>query len=103
MTSVIKISSTFILDFVIAINLQAQFNSDEQFYYAKKLHDEEKYFDAVTELKRLLFFDNTNKYSYEANKLIGLSYKQGAKFSDAIYHFAEAESNSLTVEIFTLL
>ena len=98
MTSVIKISSSFILVFVIAINLQAQFNSDEQFYYAKKLYDEEKYFDAVTELKRLLFFDNTNKYSYEANRLIGLSYKQGAKFSDAVYHFTLAEKNFITSE-----
>jgi TM2 domain-containing membrane protein YozV len=98
MTSVIEISFTFIFVFIIAINLQAQLSSDEQFNYAKKLYDEEKYFDAITEFKRLLFFDNTNKYSYEANKLIGLSYKQGAKFSDAVYHFTVAEKNFRTSE-----
>jgi hypothetical protein len=45
-----------------------------------------------------LFFNETGKYSYEANKLIGLSYKQGAKFSDAIYYFSLAETNANSIE-----
>ena len=79
-----------------AIRIFAQDSFQQQFDLAKKLFDEENYFDAVTEFKRLLFFDDTGKYSYEANKLIGLSYKQGAKFSDAIHYFSLAEKNAST-------
>lgn len=77
-----------------AINLQAQLDLDGQFNYAKTFYDNEKYFNAVTEFKRLLFFDDTNKYVFEANKFIGLSYKEGAKFSDAVYYFTLAEKNA---------
>ncbi|MEJ2617134.1 MAG: hypothetical protein P8Z35_19435, partial [Ignavibacteriaceae bacterium] len=58
-----------------------------QFNLAKELYNKEKYFDAITELKRLLFFDTHNRYAYSANELIGESYKMGAKFSDAIRYF----------------
>ncbi len=71
---------------------------DEQFNYAKKLYEEEKYFDAVTEFKRLLFFDESGKYSYEANLLMGFSYKYGGKFSDALLHFSIAEMQARTTE-----
>lgn len=79
-----------------AIRIFSQDSFQQQFDLAKKLFDEENYFDTVTEFKRLLFFDDTGKYSYEANKLIGLSYKQGAKFSDAIHYFSLAEKNAST-------
>lgn len=79
-----------------AIRIFSQDSFQQQFDLAKKLFEEENYFDAVTEFKRLLFFDDTGKYSYEANKLIGLSYKQGAKFSDAIHYFSLAEKNAST-------
>ncbi len=85
---------TFILVFMAAINLQAQLDLDGQFNYAKTFYDNEKYFNAITEFKRLLFFDDTNKYVFEANKFIGLSYKEGAKFSDAVYYFTLAEKNA---------
>ena len=80
----------FILIFILtgSIKIFAQDPFQQQFDLAKKLYDEENYFDAVTEFKRLLFFDETAKYLYEANKLIGLSYKEGAKFSDAIHYLA---------------
>lgn len=94
MISVTRIFFTFILVFINAINLQAQFGFDGQFNYAKKLYYDEKYFNAVTEFKRLLFFDDANKYVFVANKFIGLSYKAGAKFSDAVYHFTLAEKNA---------
>ncbi len=58
-----------------------------QFNHAKELYNKEEYFDAITELKRLLFFDKENQYAYSANELIGESYKTGAKFSDAIRYF----------------
>jgi hypothetical protein len=76
----------------------AQSSFDAQFNYAKKLYSDEKYFDTVTELKRLLFFEENNEYNYEANLLIGKSYKQGAKFSDAIRHLTLAEINAKTID-----
>ena len=76
--------------------LAAQNTFEQQFDHAKNLYNEEKYFDAVTEFKRLLFFDESNKFMYEANLLIALSYKYGTKFSDAVTHFTIAELNSIT-------
>jgi TM2 domain-containing membrane protein YozV len=94
MISVTRIFFTFILVFINVIKLQAQLGFDGQFNYAKKLYYDEKYFYAVTEFKRLLFFDDANKYVFKANKFIGLSYKAGAKFSDAVYYFTLAEKNA---------
>ncbi|MBT8380317.1 MAG: hypothetical protein KJN64_13915 [Ignavibacteria bacterium] len=96
MISVTKICFNIILLAGIACNLRAQISSEEQFNYAKNFFDKEKYFDAVTEFKRLLFFDETDQYNFAANKFIGLSYKQGGKFSDAVYHFTLAEKNTGT-------
>jgi hypothetical protein len=98
MISVIKTHLILLLILFSSPGLNAQNSGLEQFNFAKKLFVEEKYFDAVTEFKRLLFFDESADYSFEANRLIGLSYKQGAKFSDAVYHFSEAELNARTDE-----
>lgn len=98
MTFAIKILITSIFILSGTISTIAQDSFQQQFGLAKKLYNEENYFDAVTEFKRLLFFDESEKYSYEANKLIGLSYKHGAKFSDAIHHFSLAEINANTSE-----
>ena len=76
--------------------LAAQNTFEQQYDHAKNLYKEEKYFDAVTEFKRLLYFDESNKYEYEANYLIALSYKNGIKFSDAVKHFSVADLNSIT-------
>lgn len=69
----------------------SQSNIDEelkaQFKKANELYNKEEYFDAITELKRLLFFDKKNEYSYSANELIGKTYKIGAKFSEAVQYF----------------
>lgn len=65
---------------------------------AKELYNEEEYFDAITELKRLLFFDKENQYAYSANELIGRCYKMGAKFSDAIQYFFLAGVHSSSSE-----
>lgn len=98
MTFAIKI--LFALIFVLSgtIRTYSQDSFQQQFELAKKLYSEENYFDAVTEFKRLLFFDNSGKYSYEANRIIGLSYKEGAKLSDAIHFLALAEMNASTSE-----
>ena len=76
----------------------AQNSFDAQFNYAKKLYSDEHYFDALTELKRLLFFDENSEYNYKANLLIGKSYKQGAKFSDAIRYLTLAELNAKNID-----
>jgi hypothetical protein len=57
-----------------------------------------EYFDAITEMKRLLFFDKEKKYAFEANEIIGECYKTGAKFTDAIIYFAKAEQNARSAE-----
>jgi TM2 domain-containing membrane protein YozV len=100
MISVNKIFYIIGLIFISVYTVTAQSTFSEQFNFAKKLYNEEKYFDAVTEFKRLLFFDEENNFFYEANKFIGLSYKQGAKFSDAVYHFTVSEKNARTADEF---
>lgn len=96
MTSVSKILYIVLMVLIATANLSAQDVFAEQFNYAKRLYEEEKYFDAVTEFKRLLFFYEGDNYSFESNLLIGLSYKEAAKFSEAIQHFTLAELNSST-------
>ena len=66
----------------------------DQFSYANELFNEGKYFDAITEFKRLQFFDSENQFSFQSNLLIGKSYKAGAKFDDAIKYFTLAEISS---------
>ena len=98
MTSVSKIFIVILFVWILATNLFAQDSFADQFNLAKNLYEEEKYFDAVTEFKRLLFFYEEDNYSYESNLLIGLSYKEGAKFSEAIQHFTLAELNSKNID-----
>jgi len=98
MISVIKILFTFLFISLQTITLYAQDSFEGQFNYAKKLYEKENYFDAVTEFKRLLFFDESNKYSFECNYLMGLSYKYGGKFTDALLHFSIADMQAHTTE-----
>lgn len=64
---------------------------EQQYNYAVSLYNSGNYFDAVTEYKRLLFFDRDNIYNFEANKQIAVCYKTGGKYIDALYHFKIAE------------
>lgn len=96
MISVIKKLFAAVLILVSTHQLIAQNTFEQQFELAKNLYAEEKYFDSVTEFKRLLFFDESEFYEYEANLLIGLSYKYGAKYSDAARYFTIAEMNAAT-------
>src|SRR5574337_832914 len=82
---------------IILVNysfLMGQETLKEQYEYSLELYKQEKYFDAVTELKRLNFFDTGKTYSFESNLLIGLSYKEGGKYSDALKYFTLAEINA---------
>lgn len=84
-------------------NVSAQDILQNQYDYALNLYKEEKYFDAVTEFKRLIFFDTDKKFHFDANRYIGYSYKSGAKFSEALFYFNRAILNSSNnEEIFKL-
>lgn len=72
----------------------AQYEKDVQYEYSNNLFRNGHYFDAITEYKRLLFFDSTKTYSYNANMQIGKCYKAGAKFDDAIKYFTIAGFNA---------
>ena len=76
----------------------AQSNLQAQYDYASKQFNDEKYFDAITEFKRLLFFDSLKQYSFDANKYIAMSYKQGGKFTDAIKYFSLSELGTTNLD-----
>jgi hypothetical protein len=72
-----------------AINAQDVLTSQKN--YADGLFLKQKYFDAITEYKRLLVFDSTSIYHYQTKCRIGECYKAGLLFDDAIKYFNEAE------------
>ena len=98
MISVINFYLLIVIFLILAGENIAQDYFDDQFKLGKKLFDEEKYYDAVTEFKRLVYFNEEGEYIYEANRYIGLSYKFGGKFSDALRYLTIAEINAKTVE-----
>lgn len=92
MISVNKI--LFLLIVVLISNVFPQNTLQRQFDFANQLYQQEKYFDAITELKRHQFFDKENIYSFQTNLLLGKSYKAGAKFDEAVKYFTLAEMNA---------
>lgn len=86
--------SIIILFILMQTYLLPQTILQQQYEYAYKLYGNENYFDAITELKRLQLFDSLNHYGFSSNILIGMSYKHGGKFSEAINYFTKAELNS---------
>jgi tetratricopeptide (TPR) repeat protein len=87
------------LFFLVSFNFSlGQKYLENQYEYAAKLFEEEKFYDAITELKRLKFFDENNKYAFKTNKLIGLCYKEGGKLNKAIKYFILAELNAVDQE-----
>ncbi len=88
------ITSIFLL--IITGYLYPQTNLEVQFNRAKKLYNHEEYYDAITEFKRLNFFDTNKLFAFQSNYYIGLSYKSGAKLSDAIQYLNIAEINANT-------
>jgi len=93
-----KIPIAFFLSLIVfsTANLFAQNEFAKEFIFATKLYNEENYYDAVTECKRLVFFDSDSQYVFKAYILMGKSYKMGGKFSDAILNFTNAELNAKT-------
>ncbi|MFN3694461.1 MAG: hypothetical protein ACK4UV_05585 [Ignavibacterium sp.] len=88
------VNKIFLHFLIIIINIFPQEYLYEQLRYADSLFNTEKYFDAITEYKRLLYFDSTKQFSFQANLKIGLSYKEGGKLSESIKYFTLAEMNA---------
>lgn len=83
--------------FIILLNspgLLSQETLEKQFNYAAQLFVQEKYFDTITELKRLNFFDKEKIYAFDSNLMIGESYKEGGKYPEALKYFTIAEINA---------
>ncbi len=81
----------FLLVFFLAVHpITAQHFLEKQIFKADSLYKSEAYFDAVTEYKRLLFFDSLKSYEFKASLNIGLCYKAGGKWENAIIYFSRA-------------
>lgn len=81
-----KVKNKFFLFLLVGLS-EISFGQNllhSQYELALKLFAEEKYFDAITEFKRLQFFDSLNQYQFLANKYIALSYKNGGKYDLAL-------------------
>ena len=84
----------FLITFVFS--LKAQDHLSIQLDFANNLFNSKQYYDAITEYKRLQFFDSTKTFNYEINYKIGECYKVGAKYDDAVKYFSFAELNART-------
>lgn len=94
-----KVKILVVLFLLAGLNSLYAQNSIEQLYKtADALYQAELYFDAITEYKRLLFFDNQKHYEYDANLKIALCYKMGGKYDDAVHFFNNAERVAATAE-----
>ena len=90
----------FWLLFLLMIFVQAGFAQTQlegQLVYAESLFTQGKYFDAITEAKRVSFFDSTEQYIFEVNGLIADSYKNGGKLSEAVQYYTKAEMSANTL------
>lgn len=83
---------------ISAISNYAQSQLSIQLDYADKLFSSNQFYDAITEYKRLLFFDSSKTHHYKAYFQIGKCYKAGAKLDDAVKYFALSELNSKSDE-----
>lgn len=88
----------FITSLHLLCPLKAQTGHSIQFDYANTLFSTRQYYDAITEYKRLLFHDSSKAYTYLANFQIGMCYKAGAKFDDAIKYFSLADMSASSDE-----
>ncbi|MBA4318430.1 MAG: hypothetical protein C0412_08520, partial [Flavobacterium sp.] len=79
-------------------NSFAQSNIEQQFKTADALFQAESYYDAITEYKRLLLFDDQKQFEHETFYKIAMSYKMGGKYDDAIQYFIKAEKSAPSQE-----
>jgi hypothetical protein len=90
----------FLLILILLPDVYPQGNDElqKQFEYAGSLFNEEKFYDAITEFKRLQFFDSGKEYTFSSNQMIAQSYKNGGKLNEAVYYFSLAEQESKTLK-----
>ncbi|MCX6149124.1 MAG: hypothetical protein NTX22_01220 [Ignavibacteriales bacterium] len=67
---------------------------EKQFNLANNLYERKEYFDAITEFKRLIFFDKEKKYFFSTYLNIGKCYKGGGKLNEAIKYYSLASYSS---------
>lgn len=81
-----------LLIFVSATALPAETDSllQAQLRYSNKLFSEEKYFDAVTEYKRLIYFDGLKQLHFTAYCKMAECFRSGARLDDAISAYTSA-------------
>jgi tetratricopeptide (TPR) repeat protein len=80
---------------LLIINISsAQEYLKQQYELAKNLYEKENYFDAITEFKRLIFFDLNNNYAFQSNEYIAQCYKLGGIYDEAVQYFTLAEINT---------
>lgn len=91
----IRVTIIFFLS-TFLFTVQAQNHLSIQLDFANNLFNNKQYYDAITEYKRLQFFDSTKTFNYEINYGIGECYKAGSKFDDAVQYFSLAELNART-------
>jgi tetratricopeptide (TPR) repeat protein len=92
-------ANSILVIILLAVNLCfPQDRLTEQFNKAKLMYQEGEYFNTITELKRLIFFDKEKKFAYGSNELIGECYKIGGKFTEALNYFTIAEINAVNQE-----
>ncbi len=84
----------------LASACKSQDELQSQYNLAQELFKKREYFDAVTELKRLNFFDSTNQFSFQSCLLMGKAHKAGAMLNDAVHNFTMAGIFSRTDEEF---
>lgn len=81
-----------IIFFLLMINsIFAQSELSTQFEKVNSLFDNENYFDAVTEGKRLLFFDSAKTFSFQTSLIISNSYKMGGFLNESAKYAGIAE------------
>lgn len=74
--------------------LPAQTSLELQLTKADNLFASNQFFDAITEYKRVLFFDDTNQYTDRVNFRIAKCYKAGSHLNEAIKYFAFVEQKT---------
>lgn len=83
---------------LLFLPIYAQTSVDEVYSLAEKLFEVKNYFNAITEYKRAQFFDNENKYTFDSNYKIGLCYKYGRFYENAIRYFSNASKYCKTID-----
>lgn len=79
----ISLNKKILFILIVFLGLVYSQELKKQLEYADRLYELEQYYDAITEYKRVQFFDDSSNFNYITNLKIALAYKNGAKLDDA--------------------